>query len=42
MHTHLDDLESFYYVLLYIILLFEAPDKGFDESSSLLSTWGGS
>ncbi|KAF6760726.1 hypothetical protein DFP72DRAFT_881346 [Ephemerocybe angulata] len=36
-HDHLDDIESFFYVLCHLILLFESPGKRIEERDEQLS-----
>jgi len=38
-HTFLDDLESFYYVMLYIAMVYTAPDRRKEDLPALLSEW---
>lgn len=38
--THLDDLESFYYVLVALFLRFEAPYQAVKETLALLECKG--
>jgi hypothetical protein len=38
-HTYLDDLESFYYVLCWILVVYERPRAWMAELPELISSW---